>query len=155
MEVEDGLEIDVHRFARAVDRILGDPRSWTGNGSLRLERVDRGSVQFRVTLASPATVDRACLPLRTGSWLSCWNGSRVMLNVDRWTDGAETYGEDVPGYRRYLVNHEVGHALGHDHVGCPGRGERAPVMLQQTKSLFGCVANPWPHPDNAPTGPGS
>ena len=151
VEVEDGLGIAADDVAEAVDAILDDPRSWTGEGDLRLERVAGGSVQFRVTLASPATVDRLCRPLDTGGWLSCWNGGRALLNVDRWLHGAPTYGDDVAGYRRYLVNHEVGHALGHDHVGCPGRGQLAPVMVQQTKSLSGCLPNPWPHPDNDPT----
>ncbi|WP_435818523.1 DUF3152 domain-containing protein, partial [Amycolatopsis coloradensis] len=31
---------------------------------------------------------------------------------------------DLLAYHRYAVNHEVGHALGHGHVGCPESGFR-------------------------------
>jgi hypothetical protein len=47
-------------------------------------------------------------------------------------------------YRAYLVNHEVGHRLGHGHSHCHGAGRPAPVMMQQSKGIGACTANPWP-----------
>jgi len=74
-----------------------------------------------------------------------------LLNAKRWVFGAETYGSDVTNYRRYLVNHEFGHTLGYPHTECAGKGKTADIMIQQTKGLGGCKANPWPHPKGEPS----
>ncbi len=145
VEVERGLPFAPRAVAREVDRTLGDPRGWSADGDHALARVPRDG-DLRVVLASPRTADRLCAPLLTRGRLSCRNGDTVVLNAWRWLHGADTYRGDRAGYRRYLVNHEVGHALGHAHVGCPAPGEPAPVMVQQTKGLEGCRRNPWPVP---------
>ena len=79
--------------------------------------------------------------------MSCQNKDQVVLNAMRWVTGAPSYGKDIANYRRYLVNHEFGHALGFQHVTCRGKGLAAGVMMQQTKGLGGCKANPWPYPN--------
>ncbi|GGL37785.1 DUF3152 domain-containing protein [Planomonospora parontospora] len=142
VEVERGLPFDPQEFADEVHRILNDPRGW----GFRFKRVSRGPAKLRVSLSSPALTDRRCLPLRTHGVLSCWNGRQAVINAVRWNQGVPGYRGDVASYREYVVNHEVGHGLGHGHVPCPGPGRRAPVMLQQTKSLYGCRPNAWPFP---------
>jgi hypothetical protein len=68
----------------------------------------------------------------------------VVLNARPWQNGADTYQGALAAYRRYLVNHELGHALGNGYDPCPGPGEPGPVMLQQTKDLHCRRPNPWP-----------
>ena len=134
-------------LAAAVDATLADPRGWTAPGDVSLQRVGpEDGPSFRVRLATPATVDAHCAPLRTNGVFSCRQGPEVMINARRWFEGAAESHLALADYRHYVISHEVGHALGHGHVGCPMPGARAPVMMQQTKGLDGCAANPWPYP---------
>jgi len=140
--VEIGLPVKARSFAKAVTRTLDDPRSWQ-SGTHQLQRTAIEG-DFRVVLASPETADRLCAPLDTGGRLSCRNGRDVVINAWRWANGAESYAGNLRQYRHYVINHEVGHALGYGHQDCPEPGAPAPVMVQQTKGLQGCAANPWP-----------
>ena len=144
VELEQGLAIDASCFADRVDEILGDPRSWGGLEGFAVQRIDDGNPDFRVTLASPETTDERCQPLNTNGIYSCWDAERAMINVWRWETGADDYSDNLPEYQIYVINHEVGHGLGHSHVECTGRGDLAPVMMQQTKGLDGCDQNGWP-----------
>jgi hypothetical protein len=146
VEVQRGIRIDRTTFGAAVQRILLDPRGWTGAGGLSLQRVDSGVIDLRVTLARPRMVDRLCYPLHTRGFADCFNRGRAVINLDRWTRGSVSYGRDLADYRDYLINHEVGHGLGHGHRYCPGPGRRSFVMMQQTGTLFGCRSQPWPRP---------
>jgi hypothetical protein len=110
------------------------------------QAAEKARVDLRITLASPDTTDRLCAPLRTGGEVSCHSRGRAVLNLRRWLLGVEAYGDDLDGYRTYLVNHEVGHFLGHAHESCPGDGADAPVMMQQTYGVKACSPWPWPAP---------
>jgi hypothetical protein len=146
VEVEGGLRVDRAAFAREVVRTLFDRRSWAARDGLTLLWVDSGHVDLRIALASPALTDGLCAPLETNGSFSCATPSRAVLNALRWRHGADAYRGRTALYRRYLVNHEVGHLLGRGHAACPGHSERAPVMMQQTKGVASCVPNPWPLP---------
>ncbi len=150
VEMEGGLGADTAELASVVSSVLTDPRGWQQTDRVRFvnvspaEAAKGAAVDVRVSLASPDTTDRLCAPLQTRGEVSCHAGGRAVLNLKRWLLGVEAYGSDLAAYRTYLVNHEVGHALGHGHVACPGAGKDAPVMMQQTYGLDGCVAWPWP-----------
>ncbi|MFG2103998.1 DUF3152 domain-containing protein [Micromonospora echinaurantiaca] len=139
--------IPVAEFAAEVTRTLNDPQGWTAGGTLRLRRVGWGQpADFTIYLVTPGTRDELCGDVPDG-YTSCRNGGRVVLNVARWVKGVPRYGASLATYRKYMVNHEVGHRLGMGHERCPGRGRPAPVMQQQTLGLHGCTANALPYLD--------
>jgi Protein of unknown function (DUF3152) len=145
VRVEDGLSIDPDKAAVLIQGVLDDERSWRGSRRWRFELAPVGqSATLHAYIVTPKTTDRLCAPYLTRGEVSCQKGDRVILNAKRWLLGADSYSSDLTNYRRYLVNHEFGHALGKGHVDCPGPGKLAPIMLQQTKGLWGCRKNPWP-----------
>ena len=151
VEVEDGTGIDGPGFAAAVERTLGDPRSWGNGGRMSFQRVGArdaaaGRFDFKVTLVSPGRMETYCPGVGTGGYTSCRYGDRAVINLARWATAVPDYRGDITTYRLYVINHEVGHVLGHGHEQCPGAGQVAPVMQQQTLGLQGCVKNAWPFP---------
>ncbi|MFE4368836.1 DUF3152 domain-containing protein [Streptomyces sp. NPDC056835] len=158
VDVEKGLGLDGGLFAEAVQKTLNDDRSWAHNGAMTFERISSGTADFVITLASPGTTGVWCAKSGLDTTIdnvSCDSAStdRVMINAFRWARGAETFGDKAMlGYRQMLINHEVGHRLGHNHVSCHTPGALAPVMQQQTKSLdiggIKCKPNPWVYPSS-------
>lgn len=161
VEVEDGVTVDEQAFARFVHDTLTDPRGW----GQPVHRVGAGPAAFRVRLAAQETARAVCgfeIPVD----VSCRSSGLVVLSAARWFRGAVAFGGDLADYRRYVVNHEVGHLFGHPHQACPVHGGPAPVMMQQTFSTANseivaitggvpqgtvipddgkvCTPNPWP-----------
>ncbi len=181
VEIEDGVDTAGYGgddgFARMVTQTLSNPKSWTHNPQFAFVRVDDSSQtppDFRVSLTSPMTVREGCgyeIELEA----SCYNPAyfnassneteqRVFLNEARWVRGAVPFQGDIGSYRQYLINHEVGHAIGYQHhEPCDQNGALAPIMMQQTFSTANndaakfdpewvkpdgkvCRFNPWPYP---------
>jgi hypothetical protein len=167
IDVENGITgVDLTAYANLVVHTLSDRRSWSGHG-VSLKRVDSGSIDFHITLVSAITTRGLCgyaIHVET----SCYAGAggtsdvnRVVFNISRWTRGSAAYVGDLPAYRIYMINHEDGHALGHQHAHQCLPGGLAPVMMQQTFGLRSartgqlCAANPWPFPPGAKGAPGA
>jgi len=176
VEVENGVDTSAfggdEGFARMVTETLDNPKSWTHNPQFAFRRVDSPDFKpdFRVSLTSPATIREGCgyeIQLET----SCYNPvygpdaePRVFINLARWVRGAMPFQGDIGSYRQYLINHEVGHAIGYTtHEPCDKNGGLAPIMMQQTFSTSDndaarfdpesikpdgktCRFNPWPYP---------
>lgn len=153
--VESGSAEDAGEFAEAVQAALAGPGSWVDSGRLRLQQVPGAAPRdFTVYLATARTAGRMCarggvdIRINGRPYTSCRAPGQVIINLDRWRLSVPHFvsaGVPLTVYRTYVINHEVGHQLGHRHERCPGAGRPAPVMMQQTLFLSGCRVNPWPY----------
>lgn len=130
-------------FASQANQSLNDPRGW-GQLGLKFQQVSIGG-SFHLILSEASQVpsfSSGC----SAEW-SCRVGVSVIINDDRWQSATSAWnnaGGGIRDYRHMVINHEVGHWLGHGHVSCGAPGAPAPVMLQQSIDLQGCRFNPWP-----------
>ncbi|MFC6054514.1 DUF3152 domain-containing protein [Streptomyces pratens] len=159
VEVETGLDISPSQAANEIAGILAAPRGWTHDPDNAFQLVGAGSPHdITIKIATPATADALCwagIQQDTGGEYNCEVPGGVVVNLKRWVEGSPTFDGPIHDYRALIINHEVGHFLGHSHVTCGGAGQLAPVMMQQIKGLHGCVANAWPYDENGDfvTGP--
>ncbi|WSL61717.1 DUF3152 domain-containing protein [Kitasatospora herbaricolor] len=147
VEVEDGSGVDPQAAAAQIQGILTDRRGWTNDGRNAFQPVASGPYDFTVKIASPDTVDRICgaAGLNTHGEVNCNVGDQVVVNVKRWNTGSPQFDGPIDEYRALIVNHEVGHRIGHGHETCPGKDKPAPAMMQQIYGLKGCRPNAWPY----------
>ncbi len=136
---------DLGEFSAQVNETLNSPRGWARMG-ISFQQVSSGG-NFNLILSEPALVPSFSPGGCSAEW-SCRVGVSVIINDMRWTGGTDAWnasGASIRDYRHMVVNHEVGHWLGHGHQNCSAPGASAAVMQQQSISLQGCAPNPWPH----------
>jgi hypothetical protein len=135
---------DLGAFVAVAADAYGDPRGWSLDGSVVFRRVGNGG-DLVLWLASPdamTSFSEGCSP----RW-SCRVGRNVIINDLRFHSGSPYWNGALDEYRELLINHETGHWIGFDHTQCPGSGDDAPVMMQQSKGVGACIGNPWPLAD--------
>lgn len=136
--VDPDVRYSQEEFAELLQIYLADPGGWEAHG-YRFELV-KNKPNVTIRLSSPATITKTCgLPDN----LSCAEvgGRNMYLNAMRWLHGSSKSGQTLDGYRQYVVSHEMGHILGHEHANCPGADNPAPIMMQQTRGIGSCAPN--------------
>lgn len=125
--------------------VYADARGWSDDGRLGFEHVDSGC-NYTVWLSAAnqmTTFGAIC-----DDYYNCQVGNSVVVNNDRWMSATVPWnqtGGSLEDYRVLIIDHETGHRLGFvDNPTCPGAGQPAYVMMQQSMDLKGCTFNIWP-----------
>lgn len=84
-------------------------------------------------------------PSATPVMQTCADQGMVIINAYQWADGLESFVDDRPGARRYLLMHFLGHFLGEDDAVCEGTDVPASVMVDHEMPIAPCTPNSWPH----------
>lgn len=136
------VRADLAEFKSQANQTLNDARGWA-RMNVRFNEVPSGG-NFSLVLADAASIGAQA---GCSSDYSCRVGRTVYINQERWLGATPSWnnaGGSLRDYRHMVVNHEVGHWLGHGHESCSTPGGLAPVMQQQSMDLQGCRFNPWP-----------
>ena len=140
------VEANFEDFRNKVAETLNDERGWS-RANIRFVEVKSG-YDLTIVLSDPGHLDfPGCSPK-----LSCTDSNRnyVIINDVRWrtgTDASNAHKMSQRDYQHMVVNHEMGHWMGHHtHTQrCSVNGGPAPIMLQQSSGLVNCGSmNPWP-----------
>ncbi|WEV75549.1 DUF3152 domain-containing protein [Bifidobacterium sp. ESL0800] len=134
-------------FENTIFRTLNDPRGWPRAGATFTYSADSSSCDFVIYLSQPSLM--TTFSGNCSDEYSCRVGNNVIINVDRWNGATPQMlnaGMSLDRYRTMVINHEVGHRLGHidNEPSCQASGALAPLMQEQSMDLRGCKPNEWP-----------
>jgi len=144
--VDLNAQTPLNLFYNIAVPVIQHPLGWVRYGHTFKITNNPKEAEIQITLLPQAEMDKA-FPSFAADRLSLCNmeTKEIFVNEDRWLRRYPDMSQlQLPAYRAYVLQHEIGHALGKGHAKCKQKGERAPVMLQQTLGLKGCIPYPFP-----------
>jgi hypothetical protein len=130
-----------NRFRNTIDRTLNGPESW--NNSFVY---DESNPDIIYILASQDEIKNAMSnknqefdiygnPVRLSVTFFSKRPIEIMIDADNFINGVPISKLGKKEYRKYVINHETGHALGLTHLPCNDKSKICPVMYQMTKGV--------------------
>ena len=160
-KIDGDVDYSLNTFLKKVKTILHSKKGWqlknykfffiSPSIFKRIPNNKKDTIKVILRLSTNETIVREC-GFKEEERLSCYNPTitpaNVCINFDRWMTGSHHSKLKLSDYRIYVINHEIGHALGRGHVKvCTCKTCPVPVMMQQTKSIGECKPNVWPLKD--------
>lgn len=132
--VDPNVAVDQAEVEAHVAHLANHPRGW---------RTDLDQFTVRIVPAGVGGTQR--MPGRIGR---AYHAKRlVVISDEAWTVLGPRFasvGGTLDDQRTWIVLHELGHLLGHEHTTCSAAGQPAPLMRPLNYDLNGCTLNVWP-----------
>ena len=156
--IDNDVDYPLEQFLKKAKSVLHSAKGWELKGykfffvsPSIFNKISNENLKIILRLSTNKTIVKEC-QFDENEKLSCYNPTttppNVYINYYRWMNGSKASKLKLSDYRIYVINHEIGHALGRGHVeecSCPTCP--APIMMQQTKSIGDCLPNVWPLED--------
>lgn len=140
ISIENGLHKSLKHFSLIIEGVLNDKRTWKKYNFVRT--FDKNEAKVKIILTKPSTIFSICKL----KGLSCTDmiKKEIYINSNRWLRGSKKSKMNIKNYRKYLINHEMFHALGGGHNECKSN-QICGVTHQQTLGIpHKSKPNPWP-----------
>jgi len=164
VEARGEPEADFEDFKVKAAETLTDARGWVRGGYHFVQLSEAGEVldanlqpvydetgavtyaeaDFTLYLSESSTFSEYDFLCSTK--VSCTYEDMVMINDARWRTSNDGWILGLRNYQHTVVNHEVGHWLGHHHDDtCAGKGQPALILATHAaEPEGGCIQNAWP-----------
>jgi hypothetical protein len=147
-------QFNMTELKNKIHHTLTDPRGWSKYGYIFKRNPNAPGKILRIHLAKNKTISDLYGPQIDSLSAYVPGTHEIFINYDNWMGGSKS-SMQLDRYRTYVINHEVGHALGLDHAKCHKARcdqlgmDKCPgsVMIQMTKGpdhVRPCVENEFP-----------
>lgn len=149
-------------FIKTVQETLSDSKSWAAQLGIAVIFIDRNPSDyeynvFKIFLKENDEICKKCSApgvefekLKLNCAITGAKIRECYINLYRWINGASESGLPLSEYRKYQINHEIGHLFGLDDYPqqdsklIVNKNKTAPVMLQHTIGHGLMISNCWP-----------
>ena len=122
-------------FQRDVINIINNNKVWKKKGFILIpsdEETADFTVELRHREKMPYYGDDKYDSGKKIYFSLTMNGNVILIDHINWQGVPESL-LSVLEYKKYVITHEVGHALGYDHVPCTMENNKCDVMYQMTR----------------------
>ena len=126
-----------------ITSTIQDSRGWRGKGYYFQQSATKQAADIIFYLKSNEDITAMFTMDGFSVCYTVEGKSKIYINQKNWDTPPSAFTGSKETYRQYVVQHEVGHALGMGHEKPQTENAQCHPMYQQTRGTTKCLPNPW------------